>query len=205
MAYTLPKLPYAYNALEPYIDAKTMEIHHTKHHAGYVTKLNNALQKHAEWHDKSVEELLGHLSQIPEEVRSAVRNNGGGHANHTLFWQCMTPFPIKSVPNGSLAAAIDKEFGSFDQFQKAFNQAALTQFGSGWAWLIITSSHELAITSTPNQDSPLLKGHQPIFGLDVWEHAYYLHYQNRRAEYVDQWWNVVNWEFIEERFGKLIG
>lgn len=204
MAHTLSELPYAYSALEPYIDAQTMEIHHTKHHQGYVNKLNVALEKYPDWQGTSLHEILKRISEVPEDIRIAVRNNGGGHANHTLFWQCMTP-DSGQKPGGGLAEALNQTFGSFDTFKTNFANVAKTRFGSGWAWLVIDSQKKLKIISTPNQDSPLMDGLQPILGLDVWEHAYYLHYQNRRPDYIDQWWNVVNWDFVEQQYGALDG
>ena len=203
MAFTLPELPYGYDALEPYIDTCTMFIHHTKHHAGYTNKLNAALAKHPEWEAKSIEEILGNLDAVPEDIRTAVRNNGGGYYNHALFWTIMSPNG-GGEPQGALREAIDKAFGSFEAFKDAFTQAALGRFGSGWAWLVVTDGG-LVVTSTPNQDNPLMKGYvdvvgTPILGLDVWEHAYYLRYQNRRAAYVANWWNVVNWDEVARRF-----
>lgn len=195
--YELPKLPYAYDALEPYIDAKTMEIHYTKHHQGYVTKLNEALSKHPEWQKVPLHDLLARLNEVPEDIRIAVRNQGGGHSNHSFFWQCMTPPPIK-MPSKELLERIETSFGSLDEFKKQFNAAAVSVFGSGWAWLVKDKHGNLKVISTHNQDSPLMQGLQPILGLDVWEHAYYLKYQNRRPEYIDGWWNVVNWDFVEK-------
>jgi len=204
MAFTLPELPYGYDALEPYIDTCTMLIHHTKHHAGYVNKLNAALAKHPEWEGKSLEDLLGNLDALPDDIRTAVRNNGGGHFNHSLFWTVMSPNG-GGEPQGALRQAIEAAFGSFAAFREAFTKAALGRFGSGWAWLVVLPDGKLAVTSTPNQDNPLMKGYvdvvgTPILGLDVWEHAYYLRYQNRRAAYVEAWWNVVNWEEVARRF-----
>ena len=197
MAYELPALPYAYDALEPHIDARTMEIHHTKHHQAYITNVNNALASHADLAAKSVEDLISDLSAVPEDIRGAVRNNGGGHANHSLFWQIMGPGG--GAPSGNLGAAIDSTFGGLDGLKEQFKKAALTRFGSGWAWLI-SDGGKLAVTSTPNQDSPLTDGKTPLLGLDVWEHAYYLNYQNRRPDYVDAFWNVVNWANVAARF-----
>lgn len=197
-AYALPKLPYAYNALEPFIDAKTMEIHHTKHHQAYITNANKVLAEHAELSKLSPEELVQSLSDVPEAVRGTLRNNAGGHVNHTLFWEIMAPGK-GGKPQGALMEAIQSTFGSFENFQTAFNQAATTRFGSGWAWLV-KSEKGLEVTSTPNQDSPLMDGQTPLLGLDVWEHAYYLHYQNRRADYITAWWNVVNWDAVTKRF-----
>lgn len=198
MAYELPQLPYAYDALEPHIDKETMNIHHTKHHNTYVTNLNNAVSGKADLENKSVEELISNMDAVPEEIRTAVRNNGGGHANHTFFWQILSPNGGGN-PSGALAQAIDSKFGSFDAFKEEFAKAAAGRFGSGWAWLVVDSG-ELAITSTPNQDSPLMEGKTPVLGLDVWEHAYYLNYQNRRPDYVQAFWNVVNWEEVSKRF-----
>ncbi len=199
MAHELPDLPYDYDALEPHIDAETMKIHHSKHHQGYVNNLNAALEKHPELADKSLEDLLGDLDSVPEDIKTAVRNNGGGHANHSLFWPCMAP-GSGGTPSGELAGAIDSAFGSFDAFAEAFSKAAATRFGSGWAWLCVDDSGGLVVTSTANQDNPVSEGLNPILGLDVWEHAYYLNYQNRRPDYVKAWWNVVNWEQVSENF-----
>ncbi|HEX3033598.1 MAG TPA: superoxide dismutase [Thermodesulfobacteriota bacterium] len=193
MAHQLPKLPYGYDALEPHIDARTMEIHYTKHHQGYVNNLNAALEKHPELQKKSVEDLLRDLNSIPEDIRTAVRNNGGGHFNHSLFWPLMSPNG-GGEPKGDLAGAIDSAFGSFTSFKEQFSKAAAGRFGSGWAWLCVDNSGKLIINSTPNQDNPVSEGLRPVLGLDVWEHAYYLKYQNRRADYISEWWNVVNWE-----------
>ena len=197
--YEVPSLPYAYDALEPHIDARTMEIHHTKHHAGYVNNLNAALENHPEFVDISLDNLLQNLANLPEPIRTAVRNNGGGHANHSLFWPLMSQGG-GGDPFGDLAAAIDGAFGSFDEFKQKFSSAAATRFGSGWAWLSIDKSSQLIVHSTANQDSPLTEGLQPVIGLDVWEHAYYLKYQNRRPDYVGAWWNVINWEQAEANF-----
>jgi len=199
MAYELPKLAYAYDALEPYIDARTMEIHHTKHHQAYITNLNGALDKHPELAGKALEALLGDLNAVPEDIRGVVRNHGGGTWNHSMFWEIMAP-KAGGAPKGKLASAIDTAFGSFDAFKTEFEKAANTRFGSGWAWLVKKGSG-LAVLSTANQDNPLSDGLTPILGLDVWEHAYYLHYQNRRPEYVSNWWNVVNWDAVAVRFG----
>jgi len=199
MAHELPDLPYGYDALEPHIDAETMRIHHTKHHQGYVNNLNAALEKHPELGEKTVEQLLSDLDSVPQDIRTAVRNNGGGHANHSLFWPCMAP-GAGGAPSGELAAAVDSAFGSFDAFRESFAKAAATRFGSGWAWLCAGGGGELLITSTANQDNPVSEGLRPILGLDVWEHAYYLNYQNRRPDYVKAWWNVVNWERVGENF-----
>jgi Fe-Mn family superoxide dismutase len=198
MAFELPQLPYAYDALEPHIDKETMNIHHTKHHNTYVTNLNNALQGNEELLSKSVEEVVANLDAVPEAVRTAVRNNGGGHANHALFWQILSPNG-GGAPTGELADAINNKFGSLESFKEEFAKAATTRFGSGWAWLSV-SNGELELSSTPNQDSPLMEGKTPILGLDVWEHAYYLNYQNRRPDYISSFWNVVNWDEVSKRF-----
>ena len=198
MAYELPELPYAYDALEPHIDKETMNIHHTKHHNAYVTNLNNALAGHDDFLSKSVEELIANLDAVPESARTAVRNNGGGHANHSLFWELLSATGGGN-PSGDLATAIDAKFGSFDSFKEEFAKAATTRFGSGWAWLSLNNG-ELELTSTPNQDSPLMEGNTPLLGLDVWEHAYYLNYQNRRPEYIAAFWNVVNWDEVSKRY-----
>lgn len=195
MAHELPALPYAHDALEPHIDARTMEIHHGKHHQGYVNNLNKALEGHADLQGKSVEALLKDLDSVPSDIRTAVRNNGGGHANHSLFWPAMSP-DGGGAPSGDLGSAIDSTFGSFDAFKEQFAKAAATRFGSGWAWLCVDGSGKLVVTSTPNQDNPLSDGLTPILGLDVWEHAYYLNYQNRRPDYISAWWNVVNWDQV---------
>ena len=199
MPYEVPSLPYAYDALEPHIDARTMEIHHTKHHAGYVAKLNAALEQAPALAGVPLEELLANLASVPESIRTAVRNNGGGHANHSLFWPLMSPSGGGS-PVGELAEAIRGTFGSFESFQQTFAAAAATRFGSGWAWLSLTRFGELVVHSTANQDNPVMEGLTPIVGLDVWEHAYYLNYQNRRPDYIGAWWNVVNWEQAEANF-----
>ena len=201
MAFTLPALPYAADALEPHIDKQTMEIHHGKHHNAYVTNLNAALEKAPELADKSLEDLLRNLNSVPEAVRTAVRNNGGGHWNHSQFWRTMAP-NAGGAPTGKLAAAIDAAFGDFEKFKEAFNAAGVGRFGSGWVWLV-NEGGKLAITSTPNQDNPLMDGKSaPLLGNDVWEHAYYLKYQNRRPDYLAAWWNVVNWTVVGQRFGK---
>jgi Fe-Mn family superoxide dismutase len=197
MAFTLPPLPYASDALEPHIDKQTMEIHHGKHHQAYVTNLNAAIEKHPELASKSVEDLLANINTVPEDIRTAVRNNGGGHANHTMFWQIMGP-NAGSAPSGAAADAINSAFGSFDKFKDEFKKAAVGRFGSGWAWLIANAG-KLTIESTANQDSPLMDGKKAILGVDVWEHAYYLKYQNRRPDYLDAWWNVVNWAEVNKR------
>jgi Fe-Mn family superoxide dismutase len=197
MAHSLPALPYPSDALEPHIDKQTMEIHHGKHHNAYVTNLNAALDKHPELHSKSVEDLLRDINSVPEDIRTAVRNNGGGHANHTMFWQIMGP-NAGGAPNGAIADAINSSFGGFDKLKEEFKKAATGRFGSGWAWVIDTGG-KLAIESTANQDSPLMDGKKPVFGIDVWEHAYYLKYQNRRPDFIVAWWNVVNWAEINKR------
>ncbi|ARF15841.1 superoxide dismutase [Sporosarcina sp. P3] len=198
MAYTLPELPYAYDALEPHIDKETMNIHHTKHHNTYVTNVNNALEGHEELLNMPVDELVANLDKVPEDKRTAVRNNGGGHSNHSLFWTILSPNGGGN-PTGEVAEAIDKKFGSFDAFKEEFAKAATTRFGSGWAWLVVNNG-ELEVTSTPNQDSPYMDGKTPLLGLDVWEHAYYLNYQNRRPDYISAFWNVVNWDEVEKRY-----
>ena len=222
--FTLPPLPYAFDALEPHIDARTMEIHHDKHHAGYVANLNKAVADYPDVAKKSVEELVKDLNAVPEKIRTAVRNNGGGHYNHSLFWQMMKK-DGGGEPKGELAKAIEASFGSFNAFKEGFGKAGLGQFGSGWAWLVLGPDKQLHIVSTPNQDSPLTETaspkmreafqkryglaavtvKQPVLGLDVWEHAYYLKYQNKRADYIAAWWNVVNWDFVSERYAKLKG
>lgn len=199
MAHKLPKLPYDYSALEPHIDTRTMGIHHGKHHQGYVNNLNKALEGYVDLQNKTVVELLSDLEAVPEAIRTAVRNNGGGHANHSLFWPCMSP-KGGGQPKGPLAEAINAAFGSFDSFKEQFTQAAMTRFGSGWAWLCVDADDKLLVTSTPNQDNPISQGLIPILGLDVWEHAYYLNYQNRRADYIAAWWNVVNWDEVSKNF-----
>ncbi len=193
--FSLPSLGYAYDALEPHIDARTMEIHHGKHHQGYTNKFNAALEGHPSLHGKSVEEILGAMSSVPAEIQGAVRNNGGGYANHTLFWSVMTPGGASS-PSGALASAIDAAFGSFDDFKAKFKSAAGSRFGSGWGWLVVNASGNLEVISTANQDSPLMDGQTPVLGVDVWEHAYYLNYQNRRPDYLDAFWNVANWDVV---------
>ncbi|WP_010303286.1 superoxide dismutase [Kurthia senegalensis] len=198
MAFELPNLPYAFDALEPHIDARTMEIHHDKHHNTYVQGLNAALEGKSEFDGKTVEEIIANLDAVPEDVRTAVRNNGGGHANHSLFWTLLTA-DGKGAPEGELAAAIDAKFGSFDAFKEQFANAAKTRFGSGWAWLSVVNG-ELEISSTANQDSPIMEGKTPILGLDVWEHAYYLNYQNVRPNYIAAFWNVVNWDKVAELY-----
>lgn len=199
---TLPKLSYTYDALEPFIDARTMEIHHTKHHQTYVDKLNEALSKHPEI-KKEVEELLSNLNAVPEAIRTAVRNHGGGHVNHSFFWHILSPNKKDTEFKGKIAEAIIKEFGSFEKFKETFTATALSRFGSGWAWLVLNGK-KLEIMTTANQDSPLMEGKKPLLGLDVWEHAYYLKYQNRRAEYIAVFWNVVNWKHVEEQYMKIV-
>jgi len=200
MPFTLPPLPYPTNALEPHIDAQTMEIHHDKHHGAYVNNLNAALEKAPDLQGKSIDDLLKNLNAVPESIRTAVRNNGGGHWNHSMFWQIMSP-KGGGAPSGKLADAINKSFGDFEKFKEQFNAAGGARFGSGWAWLI-NDGGKLSIVSTPNQDNPIMDGKPaPILGLDVWEHAYYLKYQNRRPDYMKAWWNVVNWPEVEKRFG----
>jgi Fe-Mn family superoxide dismutase len=199
MAHELPPLPYAFDALEPFIDEQTMQIHHGKHHQAYVNNLNAALDKHPELHTKPLERLLADLDAVPEDIRTVVRNNGGGHLNHTFFWQIMGP-NAGGAPTGAVAEAIDKAFGSFDAFKEAFSKAAVGRFGSGWAWLV-KSGDGVEITSTPNQDTPVMEGKTPILGIDVWEHAYYLKYQNKRPDYITAWFNVVNWAEVNKRFG----
>ena len=197
--FKLPELGYAFDALEPHIDAKTMEIHHDKHHAAYTNNLNAALEKHSELQGRSAEDLLRNLTAIPEDIRTAVRNNGGGYVNHNLFWEIMRPGG-SNKPTGSLAKDIDGVFGSLDAFKESLAKAAATRFGSGWAWLVADSGGKLQVTSTANQDSPISDGLKPLLGIDVWEHAYYLKYQNRRPDYVTAWWNVVNWDAVAERY-----
>jgi Fe-Mn family superoxide dismutase len=197
--YTLPNLPYAYNALEPVIDAQTMELHHTKHHQTYVDKLNAALEKYPNLQEMPVEELVAKIAELPAEVKTAVQNHGGGHTNHSLFWTILSP-DAAGKPEGKLGDAITTSFGSFEKFSEEFNAAATNRFGSGWAWLVVDGNKKLAVTSTANQDSPLMSGQTPILGLDVWEHAYYLKYQNRRPEYIKGFWSIINWAEVERRF-----
>lgn len=196
MAFKLPDLPYSFDALEPVIDAKTMEVHHDKHHATYVNNLNKAVENYPEWASKSIEDLMIHLKEVPEEIRAAVRNNGGGHYNHSLFWKMMAPVGTTEL-KGALLDKINESFGSFDEFKKQFAAAATGRFGSGWAWLVVDGD-KLAVVSSANQDCPLSEGKKPILCLDVWEHAYYLKYQNRRADYVDNFFQVVNWDYVAE-------
>ncbi|HEX6807728.1 MAG TPA: superoxide dismutase [Gemmatimonadaceae bacterium] len=199
MAFALPPLPYDYAALEPHIDARTMEIHHTKHHQAYVNNLNAALEKAPEFQQKSLDDIIANVSKVPEAVRTAVRNNAGGHWNHSMFWLIMSP-KGGGDPSGNLADAVAKSFGDVAKLKEQFNAAAATRFGSGWAWLVADGSGALKIESTPNQDNPAMDGRYPILGLDVWEHAYYLKYQNRRADYISAWWNVVNWPEVAKRY-----
>jgi superoxide dismutase, Fe-Mn family len=199
MPFVLPDLPYDFNALEPHIDARTMEIHHDKHHAGYTNNLNKALESQASLQEKSIEDLLRGIDQVPDSIRTAVRNNGGGFSNHSLFWKIMSPNG-GGQPSGSLGDAIKSKFGSFDDFKSKLTSTAGGQFGSGWGWLVVDGSGSLDVYSTANQDSPYMKGHTPILGVDVWEHAYYLNYQNRRPDYLAAWWNVVNWPEVQKRF-----
>ncbi len=199
MAHSLPPLPYAFNALEPHIDARTMEIHHGKHHQAYVTNLNAALDKHPELHEKSIEDLLKGIASVPDDIRQAVINNGGGHLNHSMFWEIMAP-NAGGAPTGAIADAIASSFGGFDKLKDEVKKAAIGRFGSGWAW-VIDNGGALVVESTANQDSPLMTGKKVVFGIDVWEHAYYLHYQNRRPDYIDAWWNVINWAEINKRLG----
>jgi Fe-Mn family superoxide dismutase len=199
MAYELPPLPYDYSALEPYIDTQTMQLHHDKHHQTYVTNLNNALKDQTQFASLSLEDLMRRINEVPESVRTAVRNNGGGHINHTMFWQIMKPNG-GGEPTGAIASAIQSAFGSFDALRTAFNDAGVKRFGSGWAWLVLDRSGKLSVTSTANQDSPFMDGNYPVMGNDVWEHAYSLKYQKRRPDYLNAWWNVVNWDEISRRY-----
>ncbi len=203
MAFEVPPLPYDYNALEPYIDTQTMQIHHDLHHGAYVTNLNNAIKDSAvaNW---SLEDLVSRISEVPENIRTAVRNNAGGHINHSMFWQIMGPNK-GGAPSGELASAIDQSFGSFEKFKETFKDAGVKRFGSGWAWLVLDQSGKLQVISTANQDSPLMDGLYPVMGNDVWEHAYYLKYQNKRPAYLDAWWNVVNWDVVTSRYQKGLG
>lgn len=202
MRFELPKLPYPYEALEPTIDKETMNIHHTKHHNAYVTNLNAALEKHPELEYDCIVELMRDFDNIPEDIKTAVRNNGGGHANHSLFWETLSPTHMEL--QGNLKEAIESKFGSYEDFKEEFSNAAKTRFGSGWAWLVVDENGELEVYSTPNQDSPLAEGKTPIIGLDVWEHAYYLNYQNRRPDYVEAYFNIINWEKAEELYNKAV-
>jgi Fe-Mn family superoxide dismutase len=197
--YELPELPYAYNALEPHFDEMTMNIHHTRHHNTYITNLNNALETYTNYQGKPIDELISDLDALPEAIRTVVRNNGGGHANHSLFWTLLTP--NYKGPSDLMVSKLDEKYGSFESFKDEFTKAALTRFGSGWAWLVVNNG-ELEVTSSANQDSPLMEGKTPILGLDVWEHAYYLKYQNKRPDYISAFWNVVNWEKVEELYNK---
>jgi Fe-Mn family superoxide dismutase len=198
MAHEVPALPYDYNALEPHIDEQTMRIHHDKHHAAYVTNLNAALEKHPNLQNKSIEDLLKGINSVPEEIRTAVRNNGGGHANHTMFWEIMGP-KGGGAPTGAIGEAITSTFGGFDSFKEQMNKAGASRFGSGWAWLV-DAGGKLSVESSANQDSPIMEGKKPIIGIDVWEHAYYLKYQNKRPDYLAAWWNVINWDAVNKRF-----
>lgn len=202
MAHKLPNLPYGFDALEPHIDARTMEIHHDKHHAGYVSKLNAAIEGNSELENMDVEEILKSLNKVPENIRTAVQNNGGGHYNHSIFWNIMGPNG-GGQPSGEIASALSDTFGSFDKFKEEFSNAAATRFGSGWAWLIMDNNGNLSVMSTPNQDNPISQGFKPVIGIDVWEHAYYLKYQNKRPDYIQAWWNVVNWDAVAERYANL--
>jgi Fe-Mn family superoxide dismutase len=204
MAFELPPLPYPADALEPHIDARTMEIHHGKHHQTYVNNLNGALEKHPELQSKGLKELLSQVQSLPEDIRTVVRNNGGGHANHTMFWQIMGPNG-GGQPQGELAQAIESTFGGFDAFKEQLTKAAVGQFGSGWGWLVLDENGSLSVKGLPNQDSPYMQNQVPVLGVDVWEHAYYLKYQNRRPDYVAAWWNVVNWEVVGQRYEQARG
>jgi superoxide dismutase, Fe-Mn family len=199
--FELPALKFSFTALEPAIDARTMEIHHDKHHAAYVTNLNKAFESAPEFYGQPIEQVLRQITKVPETIRTAVRNNGGGHANHSLFWEVLTPGGKKS-PTGALFTELEKTFSSYESFVEKFNGAATTRFGSGWAWLVLDGEKKLQVYSTANQDSPLMDGHTPLLGLDVWEHAYYLNYQNRRPDYIKAFWTVVNWNFVEQEFTK---
>ncbi|MGI6570132.1 MAG: superoxide dismutase [Caldicoprobacterales bacterium] len=201
MAFKLPALNYAYDALEPHIDKRTMEIHHTKHHQAYVDNLNKALEGHSRYQEKDIRELIAELNSLPDEIKTAVRNNGGGHLNHTMFWDLMSPNGGGN-PTGELAKRMEEDFGGFEEFKKEFKKAALGRFGSGWAWLLKKEDGRLEIVSTPNQDNPVSEGKNPLLGIDVWEHAYYLNYQNRRGDYIDAWFNVVDWKKVEENYSK---
>jgi superoxide dismutase, Fe-Mn family len=199
MAFELPPLPYAEDALEPHIDARTMSIHHDKHHAAYTNNLNKALEGHEEWQNKSIEEILRNIDQIPADIRTTVRNNGGGFANHSLFWKIMSPNG-GGAPTGELAEAINEKFGGFEAFKEKLSNAAVSQFGSGWGWLVVKGDRSLDVYGSPNQDSPYMSGDTPILGVDVWEHAYYLNYQNRRPDYVSAWWNTIDWDQVAENY-----
>jgi Fe-Mn family superoxide dismutase len=206
MPHVLPKLPYAYNALEPHIDARTMEIHYTKHHQAYVDKLNDALKSAPGFENMSIDELMAHVNEVPEAVRQAVKNNGGGHYNHSMFWEIMGPGKagkMGGAPTGAVAEVITKNFGDFAKFQELWAKEAVGRFGSGWVWLCLDKDGTYTVHSSANQDNPAMEGNKPIFGLDVWEHAYYLNYQNRRPDYVTAWWNVVNWDAVNDRLAKL--
>ncbi|MBS4210010.1 superoxide dismutase [Bacillus sp. FJAT-50079] len=202
--FTLPALPYDFQALEPVIDQQTMEIHHGKHHQTYVNNLNAALENHQDLHNQSLEELLSNIEALPESIQTAVRNNGGGHLNHSLFWELLAPPSENNVPTGTIATAIDESFGSFEAFKEAFSKAATTRFGSGWAWLIVNKDKKLEVTSSPNQDHPIMEGNAAILGLDVWEHAYYLAYQNRRPDYIANFFKIVNWEAVNKNYEKAL-
>lgn len=199
MTFKLPELNYAYDALEPHIDKKTMEIHHTKHHQAYIDNLNKALEGHENYQEMSIKELIKSLDDLPETIKTAVRNNGGGHLNHKMFWKVMSPNGGGN-PVGEVAKKMDEDLGGFEKFKEDFKKAALGRFGSGWAWLVLDKDGKFAITSTPNQDNPLSEGKKPLLGIDVWEHAYYLNYQNKRADYIDSWWNLVDWNKVEEKY-----
>ncbi len=201
MTYELPPLPYDYSALEPYIDTQTMQLHHDKHHQAYVNNLNAALKDNSQFSSMNVDDLMRHIKDVPDSARTAVRNNGGGHSNHSMFWQIMKPNG-GGQPSGALASAIDSTFGSFDAFKTQFNDAGVKRFGSGWTWLVLDQSGKLSVISSANQDSPLMDGMYPVMGNDVWEHAYYLKYQNRRPDYLNAWWNVVNWDEIAKRYSQ---
>ena len=200
--HELPPLPYPFHELEPYIDKETMQIHHDKHHQAYVDKLNKALEKHKNLHDKTAKELIGNINALPEEIRMTIRNNGGGHVNHSFFWLILKNGEEKDIPDENLKIikAIRQSFGSFSEFQKQFSEAAMNRFGSGWAWLVVDPDGKLEITSTANQDSPLMEGKKPVLGLDVWEHAYYLHYKNKRADYIEAFFHIIDWSEVEENF-----
>jgi superoxide dismutase, Fe-Mn family len=200
--FQLPDLPYAFDALEPHIDARTMEIHHDRHHKAYTEKLNDALEKHADWQGKDIEDILRDIDRVPDDIRTAVRNNGGGYANHNLFWEIMGP-DGGGEPGGDLGEAIRREFGSFNEFKEKLSGAAAGQFGSGWGWLVVGGAGGLKVYSTPNQDSPYMNGDTPILGVDVWEHAYYLKYQNKRPDYLSAWWNTVHWDAVADRYSKV--